>query len=199
MRFVEGLEVVVPRVSKCPVQAETSLDPWKALGEEVKYFQGQFPLSFLLEKGPYTRLLLHANLKALGTDGTESEGNVVGIDEGKVYLRVSKDLYERLGLVGKPLDHRRLHGLSGPRGPSQWLVTLDMRQPGWMPGGGHYPRLKRAFQEIWTDTLDWTWTMDEGKGCSAYGNQGSRGRIGLCPFPYLIPLITTLMKYRWHG
>lgn len=107
-----------------------------------QYHRLRIPLSAILEKDFYHKYIKIGNIVML-SEGRIEVDNVYCVSDGKLRLSLSKEYYEKAGLVGKPA---RFGGRKGQR----WLVEFDLRSDKMMLGSKALERIVWSFREVLT-------------------------------------------------
>ncbi|XP_062926099.1 ribonuclease P protein subunit p40 [Mobula hypostoma] len=108
---------------------------------ESYYLVKQLPLCEILEPEFINTYVKKGNLYALSYNTRIDQDNTVALlPTGKLILSIDKDTYEELGLEGQPSKYSH-------RTVMRYIVTIDLSEATFAPGGKRYNRVVWALKE----------------------------------------------------
>ncbi|KAE8152143.1 ribonuclease P 40kDa subunit-domain-containing protein [Aspergillus avenaceus] len=142
--FVHTVEVLLPERVYKTIQSsvETKLP-------KLRYARVFMSLSALLEGDFFNTYVKTGNILMI-SEGRSGSDNVFTLKDGVLKLELSKEIYERTGLTGKPIR-------SGGRkhAKERFIVEINLRLPSMLHGKKGFERIAWAFKNVLTHTVAW--------------------------------------------
>ncbi|KAF8422065.1 ribonuclease P 40kDa subunit-domain-containing protein [Tirmania nivea] len=160
--FNKQADIILPYEAYEVVKDEV----FSQLSPAWQYHCLRIPLSAILEKDFYNKYIKTGNIVMLSEGRIEAD-NMYCMSDGKLRLSLSKEYYEKAGLVGKPA---RFGGRKGQR----WLVEFDLRSDKMMHGSKALERIVWSFTEVLTGPMTFLF-------CDLYQHKSSSSQKVPCP------------------
>ncbi|XP_033117367.1 ribonuclease P protein subunit p40-like isoform X2 [Anneissia japonica] len=132
--FNYSIDVLVPNSTELPVLSSGF--------DCTSYIIHNLPVAELVKKSFADTLLKKGYFSALSHNTWIDSDNVVAVlPTGKLVLSVSKDIYEELGIVGRPstFDERRK--------PKKFFIEIDLLSPSFQEGKKNYEHVQWCFKD----------------------------------------------------
>ncbi|EWC48398.1 hypothetical protein DRE_02167 [Drechslerella stenobrocha 248] len=113
----------------------------------LQYHRVFMGLKAILDKEFYNNYIRQGNILLL-SDGRVDVDNVYCLYDGTLYLFLTKEMYEKAGLVGKKAAF-------GGRKKERWVVEHDLRQPHMLHGKKAFDRLVWSFTNVFKEQKSW--------------------------------------------
>ncbi|KAK6356425.1 hypothetical protein TWF718_000784 [Orbilia javanica] len=120
------------------------------LNEQLKplqYHRIFMGLKDILETEFYNHYIRQGNILLL-SDGRIDVDDVYCLYDGKLYLFLKKDTYEKAGLVGKQAPF-------GGKKKERWVIELNLREPHMVHGRKAFNRLVWSFTNVFKEQKAW--------------------------------------------
>ncbi|KAK6495324.1 hypothetical protein TWF481_003348 [Arthrobotrys musiformis] len=120
------------------------------LNEQLKplqYHRIFMGLKDILEKEFYNHYIRQGNILLL-SDGRIDVDDVYCLYDGKLYLFLKKETYEKAGLVGK-------RAAFGGRKKERWVIELNLREPHMLHGRKAFDRVLWSFTNVFKQQKAW--------------------------------------------
>ncbi|RAH78432.1 hypothetical protein BO86DRAFT_368763 [Aspergillus japonicus CBS 114.51] len=142
--FVHTVEVTLPKEAYTTIQ--TSLD---SKLQKLRYARVFMSLSSLLETEFFNTYIKKGNLLMI-SEGRSGSDSVFTLRDGILKLELSREIFERTGLTGKPIR-------SGGRkhAKERYIIELNLRLPSMLHGKKGFKRIEWAFQNVLTQSVAW--------------------------------------------
>ncbi|KAI9840054.1 MAG: hypothetical protein M1819_000247 [Sarea resinae] len=161
-------------------EVNSKLDP-------VQYSRVILPLSALLEGDFFNSYIKTGNILML-SEGRPPIDNVYSLSEGVLRLELSKDSYERAGLVGKPIrgagrKHAKIRYGNGKHINLRFCqyadvataAEINLRLPSMLHGKKGFERIVWAFKNVLTQPVTWLFCdLNESRKADSTSNAISR-------------------------
>ncbi|PYH99124.1 hypothetical protein BO71DRAFT_314918 [Aspergillus ellipticus CBS 707.79] len=117
--------------------------------QKLRYARVFRPLSSLLE-GDFFNTYIKAGNVLMISEGRSGSDSVFTLRDGILKLELSKEIFERTGLTGKPIR-------SGARkhAKERYIVEINLRLPSMVHGKKGFERIVWAFKNVLTESVAW--------------------------------------------
>ncbi|KAF8472079.1 ribonuclease P 40kDa subunit-domain-containing protein, partial [Kalaharituber pfeilii] len=139
--FNKQLDLLLPYASYELIKDEIQAHISSQVRPPLRYHRMRIPLSAILAHDFFNKYIKIGNVVML-SEGRIDVDNVYCLSDGKLRLSLSKESYERAGLIGKPAR------FGGGRKGQRWLVEFDLRSDKMMHGTKALERLVWCFSEV---------------------------------------------------
>ncbi|RAH72050.1 ribonuclease P protein subunit p40 [Aspergillus aculeatinus CBS 121060] len=142
--FVHTVELTLPKEAYTTIQA--SLD---SKLQKLRYARVFMSLSSLLETEFFSTYIKKGNILMI-SEGRSGSDSVFTLRDGILKLELSREIFERTGLTGKPIR-------SGGRkhAKERYIIELNLRLPSMLHGKKGFKRIEWAFQNVLTQSVAW--------------------------------------------
>ncbi|RAL17231.1 ribonuclease P protein subunit p40, partial [Aspergillus homomorphus CBS 101889] len=142
--FIHTVEVTLPKEAHTTIQA--SLD---SRLQKLRYARVFMSLSSLLEPDFFNTYIKTGNILMI-SEGRSGSDSVFTLRDGILKLELSREIFERTGLTGKPVR-------SGGRkhAKERYVIELNLRLPSMLHGKKGFKRIEYAFQNVLTQSVAW--------------------------------------------
>ncbi|PWN52247.1 hypothetical protein IE53DRAFT_385330 [Violaceomyces palustris] len=128
------------------------LDSFRRLGESCgeKSYMAKVPLTLFLDPIFLCGYIKSGCLIALSAGRVDADDVVCLDGRGKLFLSLTKETYQRLGLTGRASHFsKQSSGWAGDRrsgADTRYVVEIDLLAPSFVPGKKGYEQVKRCFR-----------------------------------------------------
>ncbi|GKZ29056.1 ribonuclease P protein subunit p40 [Aspergillus brasiliensis] len=138
--FVHTVEVILPKDIFSRVQPQL---------QRLRYARVFMSLSSLLEGEFFNTYIKTGNILMI-SEGRSGSDSVFTLKDGILKLELSKEIFERTGLTGKPVR-------SGGRkhAKERFVVEINLRLPSMLHGKKGFERIVWAFKNVLTQSVAW--------------------------------------------
>ncbi|PWY80624.1 hypothetical protein BO70DRAFT_315846 [Aspergillus heteromorphus CBS 117.55] len=142
--FVHTVGIILPKEVYSNVQ--NSLE---SKIQKLRYARVFMSLSSLLETEFFSTYIKTGDVLMI-SEGRSGSDSVFTLHDGILKLELSKELFERTGLTGKPIR-------SGARkhAKERYAVEINLRLPSMMHGKKGFERIVWAFKNVLTQSVTW--------------------------------------------
>ncbi|MCJ1240112.1 hypothetical protein MMC14_008112 [Varicellaria rhodocarpa] len=128
--------------------------------KHVRYSRVFLPLSALLEADFFNNYIKTGNVLML-SEGRPGIDNLYSLKDGLLRLELPKEVYERAGLVGKPIrDGGRKHM------KTRYAIEINLRLPSMLHGKKGFERILWASKNVLNHSVTWLFYDFGGKNDS---------------------------------
>jgi ribonuclease P/MRP protein subunit RPP40 len=138
-------------------------DEWERIKDELlsklqptQWVDVIMPLSALAEESFWNENISTGNVSML-SEGVIGVDSVYGLTNGVLRLNLSREVYERVGLQGKPTQFGNMKHLK-----NRWMIEIDMCSPKFKKGEKMYDRIKWCFENTLAEPVRWLMARDKG-------------------------------------
>ncbi|GKZ82128.1 ribonuclease P protein subunit p40 [Aspergillus niger] len=138
--FVHTVEVILPKDIFSHVQPQL---------QKLRYARVSMSLSSLLEGEFFNTYIKTGNILMI-SEGRSGSDSVFTLKDGILKLELSKEIFERTGLTGKPVR-------SGGRkhAKERFIVEINLRLPSMLHGKKGFERIVWAFKNVLNQSVAW--------------------------------------------
>ncbi|GJP94974.1 hypothetical protein CBS63078_3025 [Aspergillus niger] len=138
--FVHTVEVILPKDIFSHVQPQL---------QKLRYARVFMSLSSLLEGEFFNTYIKTGNILMI-SEGRSGSDSVFTLKDGILKLELSKEIFERTGLTGKPVR-------SGGRkhAKERFIVEINLRLPSMLHGKKGFERIVWAFKNVLNQSVAW--------------------------------------------
>ncbi|GLA88223.1 ribonuclease P protein subunit p40 [Aspergillus tubingensis] len=138
--FVHTVEVILPKDILSYVQPQL---------QNLRYARVFMSLSSLLEGDFFNTYIKTGNILMI-SEGRSGSDSVFTLKDGILKLELSKEIFERTGLTGKPVR-------SGGRkhAKERFIVEINLRLPSMLHGKKGFERIVWAFKNVLNQSVAW--------------------------------------------
>ncbi|RDK46012.1 hypothetical protein M752DRAFT_332650 [Aspergillus phoenicis ATCC 13157] len=138
--FVHTVEVILPKDIFSHVQPQL---------QKLRYARVFMSLSSLLEGEFFNTYIKTGNILMI-SEGHSGSDSVFTLKDGILKLELSKEIFERTGLTGKPVR-------SGGRkhAKERFIVEINLRLPSMLHGKKGFERIVWAFKNVLNQSVAW--------------------------------------------
>ncbi|KAJ5640526.1 hypothetical protein N7528_000151 [Penicillium herquei] len=142
--FIHTIEVILPADAYSSIQA-----PLEAKLEKIQCARVFLRASDLLENDFFNTYIKTGNILMI-SEGRSGSDTVFSLRDGLLKIELGKEIYERTGLVGKPIR-------SGGRkhGKERFVIELNLRLPSMLHGKKGFDKIVWAFQTVLNQSIAW--------------------------------------------
>ncbi|KAJ5707032.1 hypothetical protein N7488_006833 [Penicillium malachiteum] len=142
--FIHTIEVILPADAYSSIQA-----PLEAKLEKIQCARVFMRASDLLENDFFNTYIKTGNILMI-SEGRSGSDTVFSLRDGLLKIELGKEIYERTGLVGKPIR-------SGGRkhGKERFVIELNLRLPSMLHGKKGFDKIVWAFQTVLNQSIAW--------------------------------------------
>ncbi|KAJ5730000.1 uncharacterized protein N7483_004508 [Penicillium malachiteum] len=142
--FIHTIEVILTENAYSSIQALL-----EAKLEKIQCARAFMRASDLLENDFFNTYIKIGNILMI-SEGRSGSDTVFSLRDGLLKIELGKEIYERTGLVGKPIR-------SGGRkhGKERFVIELNLRLPSMLHGKKGFDRIVWAFQNVLNQSIAW--------------------------------------------
>ncbi|OOF95755.1 hypothetical protein ASPCADRAFT_396468 [Aspergillus carbonarius ITEM 5010] len=149
--YIHTVDVILPKAIYSSIQ-----DSLQSKLQKLRYARVFMSLSSLLEGDFFnTYIKIEANTSIAGnilmiSEGRSGSDSVFTLKDGILKLELSKEIFERTGLTGKPIR-------SGGRkhAKERYIVEINLRLPSMVHGKKGFERIVWAFKNVLNQSVAW--------------------------------------------
>ncbi|PYH42119.1 ribonuclease P protein subunit p40 [Aspergillus saccharolyticus JOP 1030-1] len=142
--FIHTVEVTLPKEAYSTIQSSL-----ESRLQKLRYARVFMSLSSLLETEFFNTYIKTGNILMI-SEGRSGSDSVFTLRDGILKLELSREIYERTGLTGKPIR-------SGGRkhAKERYVIELNLRLPSMLHGKKGFKRIEWAFQNVLNQSVAW--------------------------------------------